>query len=711
MYIKDPRCFINRELSWLEFNMRVLEEGKDRNNLLFERLKFLAITSSNLDEFFMVRVSGILELCDSGYAKPDAAGLTPMEQLDLISNKIHNLVSVQYKILNKIIIPELEREGFLFRKIVELTYKQEKFIKDYYLNNVYPVLTPMAIDQARPFPVLLNKSLNIIVALDSDDDEDMHYAVVQIPSVLPRILELPSDVVEGSNREFVLLEDVVKMNIQHLFEGHKVLKSRCFRLTRDSDFDIDESDSIDLLNEIEQSIKKRRWGEPVRLEIEKDMELELLDYLKDSLKYNGTDIYHINGFIDLTLFFGFYKISGTQGYKNETLKPQQIPELMDRDIFDAIKEKDILLHHPYQSFQYVIDFIKKAANDPKVLAIKQTLYRVSGNSPIINALIEAASNGKQVTVLVELKARFDEENNIVWARKLEKAGCHVVYGLIGLKTHCKLCLVVRKEDDGIHRYIHLGTGNYNDSTAKVYTDLGIFTCKESFGSDVSALFNVLTGYSNPPKWRKLAVAPESLRNMLQTWIDNEIQWAKDGGDGEIMIKVNSVVDSKIIQSLYRASMEGVKIKMIVRGICCIRPNIEGISENISIISIVDRYLEHSRIYYFKNGGDPKIFLSSADLMPRNLDKRIEVAFPVEQKDLKERVLKIFEVSFADTIKARKLNADGSYERKDARGKGKIQSQLVFQKKAEEEVQKYNEKKEEERKLYIPIQSEYEQEGE
>lgn len=666
--------FFNRELSWLDFNARVLEEAQDRNNPVFERLKFLAITASNLDEFFMVRVSGLLTLVESGYDKPDFAGLTPSMQLKAISDKVHDFVSVQYNCLNRSLLPALTKAGYRFVKPRDVSAEKKDYIWNYFRSTLFPILTPMAIDKSRPFPLLLNRSLNIIVRLEQpEEDSDDIYAVVQVPSVESRVLELPGS---GGERDFVLLEDIIKLYLPHLFQGYTVLGSYCFRITRNSDLEIHD-DSDDLLIEIERSLRNRKWGEPNRLEAEKGIDAETLGYLCAALEFDDDDVYIINGMLDLTMFFSFY------GKGAKTLKdaPAFSCPPMDFEsrgsVFDAIYQKDMLVHHPYESFDCVVRFVEEAAADPNVLAIKQTLYRVSGHSPIIQALINAAISGKQVTVLVELQARFDEENNIVWARKLEQAGCHVVYGFPGLKTHCKICLVVRREEARIQRYVHLGTGNYNDSTAKIYTDFSFFTRRETFGSDVSALFNTLTGYSEPPEWKKISVAPTSLRETLESWIENEIELAKNDIGGRIVIKVNSLVDKGMIEALYRASAAGVAVELIVRGICCLKPGVAGLSDNIRVISIVGRLLEHSRVFMFANGGNARIFLSSADLMPRNLDRRVEIAFPVEQEDLKARIAETLGVMLNDNTKARVLDEDGVYIRADRGRKKHANSQLHF----------------------------------
>lgn len=681
---ENPKFYFNRELSWLEFNSRVLEEAQDRKNLIFERLKFLAITASNLDEFFMVRVSGLIDKHDDGVTETDIAGLSPAEQLQKISEKVHDLTNKQYSVLNRSILPTLEKESTFILTYKQLSAKQQDFVKKYFESTVFPILTPMAVDKSRPFPLLMNKSLNIIVELENK--EDSIFAVVKVPTVIPRILELPAT---ESKRKFIFMENIIKEFIEQLFAGNKVRNSYTFRITRDAEFNIGKENANDLLQEIEESIKKRERGVPVRLEVEKNISKNCLKFLKKRLNLEEEKIYQISGPIDLTAFFAFTSLEGYEHLKNNSLAPQPVLEFENTGVFDAIRKKDILVHHPYDSFECVTNFVKTAANDPKVLAIKQTLYRVSGRSPIVSALIQAAENGKQVTVLVELQARFDEENNILWAKKLEKAGCHVIYGLSGLKTHCKICLVVRKESDGIHRYLHLGTGNYNDSTAKVYTDMGYFTCKESFGKDVSTLFNVLTGYSHLKNFQKLAVAPRSLKEVFLQHIEKETSNAMEGKEAHIIAKMNSLVDKDIIKALYEASSAGVKIKLIIRGICCLRSGMEGISENITVVSIIDRFLEHSRIYYFENRGNPTIFLSSADLMPRNLERRVEIAFPIEDENLKQDIIEILNITLSDTMKLRVQQSDGTYEKVDRRGKEAVRSQLLFHTIACKKTEAYN----------------------
>lgn len=665
----------NRELSWIDFNNRVLEEAVKKDNPIMERCNFLSITASNLDEFFMVRVAGVLDRIHHGTKTTDASGLTPSQIMKRLSEKIHEFARRQYDCYNRSIIPTLRSARMFFPEIQELDAQQLEFVSNYFHREVFPVLTPMAVDTSRPFPHLANKSLNIAVRLTNVNDEEF-FALVQVPSILPRFLELPYE----NGRAFILLEKVIALHLNELFELYNIKQYDAFRITRDSDLDIDE-DTEDLMEEIKKSIRKRKKGDPVRLEFSKKCNKEIREFLVDSLNVTEREIYIQKGPLDLTFLSKFSKIQGCENMRFEPIVPVNPPADFCGcdDIFKAIREKDRLVHHPYESFEVVIKFVKKAAVDPKVLAIKQTLYRVSGNSPIVAALIKAAENGKQVTVLVELKARFDEENNIQWANKLEKAGCHVIYGLTGLKTHCKICLVVRRDDDGIRRYIHMGTGNYNDSTARFYTDIGMFTCREEYGVDASSLFNVLTGYSVPPEYNKFIVAPRGMRKFFETMILNETKNAKLGLPANITAKVNSLVDPDIINMLYDASNAGVKIDLIVRGVCCLVPQVKGFSENIRVISIVGQLLEHSRIFIFENNGTPLYYMGSADWMQRNLDKRVELVFPVEDEDLKKRVREIVSVTFKDTVNARIQLENMTYISVNKCGKKRLNCQKYFSK--------------------------------
>ena len=669
-----PKYFINRELSWLEFNERVLEEAKDNSNPLFERLKFASIASSNLDEFFMTRVAPLKDIVVAKVEKLDSSGLTPTEQLEKISLRIHKMVYDQYSCYNRSLKQSLKKENITILKPNDLNAEQKQYIDDYYLRNIHPVLTPMVVDNSRPFPLVLNKTLNLAVLLKGKK-ESIVFGTIQVPSVLERLIKIPN---ERNKRTFIFLEDIIKMNIHNLFNGHAILAMGCYRITRNADLSFDEEEAIDLLEAVEESLKQRKWGNAIRLEFINGMDSELLNILKKELDLSEEDTYEINGPLDLSFLMKLSNIDGFENLKYEPINPQNpIVFSEDKDMFEVISKGDVLLHHVYESFSPVVNLVKKAAVDPDVLAIKQTLYRVSGHSPIIEALANAAENGKQVTVLLELKARFDEQNNIHWAKRLEEAGCHVIYGFVGLKTHCKALLIVRKEEDGIKRYVHFGTGNYNDVTAKMYTDLGLFTSNPYYGADASALFNMLSGHSDPKNMYKTAIAPINLREKFLSMIKIETENAKYGKKAKIIIKVNSLVDKEIIEELYKASMAGVKIDLIVRGICCLRPKIPGISEGITVRSIVGRFLEHSRIYYFYNDGNEYIYLSSADLMHRNLNRRVELLFPIEDEKAKEKIKNILDISLKDTVKARLLNSDGTYVRIDKRHKEVINSQMYF----------------------------------
>ena len=689
--------FYNRELSWLGFNYRVLSEARDKNIPLMERLKFLSITASNLDEFFMIRVASLKDMVHAKYTKKDIAGLTPKEQLAIISTGTHELVEKQYNTYNRSFLPALKHNGLtIVTQYEALNAEQAEYVDRYFMREVYPVLTPMAVDSSRPFPLIRNKSLNIAALLmDKKRKDTIDFATVQVPSVLPRIVTIPSEK-EGETC-IILLEQIIEKNIQKLFLNYKVLDATPYRVMRNADLTIDEDEAADLLIEIERQLKKRQWGEAIRLEVEQGIDKRLLKILKKELQIQQEDIFTIRGPLDLTFLMKVYGMEGFDHLKEEPYTPQPPKGLdMDGDLFEQIRQKDILLHHPYETFDPVVNFVRLAAKDPDVLAIKQTLYRVSSNSPIIASLAQAAENGKQVTVLVELKARFDEENNIVWARKLEKAGCHVIYGLVGLKTHSKITLVVRREEEGIRRYVHLGTGNYNDSTAKLYTDMGMFTCKRAYGEDATAVFNMLSGYSEPLSWNKLALAPTWLRTRFVELINRERDYAAMGKPARIVAKMNSLCDAGIINALYEASAAGVQIELIIRGICCLKQGVPGMSETIQVRSIVGTFLEHSRIFYFENDGSPEIYMGSADWMPRNLDKRVEILFPVEDPDLKKEIIHILHTQLADNTKAHLLQPDGlidpekdglvkvyggCYKKADRRGHAGVCSQMQFCKEA------------------------------
>lgn len=655
--LTKPEYFYNRELSWLKFNLRVLKEAMVKETPLLERLKFIAISASNLDEFFMVRVAGLWSNFDSGVEKRDASGMSVHEQLVAISQAAHEQVRTQTKSLIAL-MAEMDAVKLHFRRVKDLSELGKDWLEEYYREVVFPVLTPMAVDASRPFPFLANKTLNLAVELIKADGEHS-MGLIQVPSVLDRIVEVEPE----GKRTFVFLEDIIASHCHDLFKGCHILDMVSFRVTRDSDLDLEEDDSVDLMKEVEESLRKRKRGAAVRLEIFKTNNNRIKKFLEENLDVTEMEVYEINGPLDPTCFFKFIGMKGMWPWLYEPFVPQRPLELPDdSDLFAAIRENDILLHHPYESFDPVVKLVSDAADDPQVLAIKQTLYRVSGNSPIVAALARAAENGKQVTVLVELKARFDEENNILWARRLEKAGCHVIYGLVGLKTHAKIILIVRKEDNGIKRYLHLGTGNYNDSTAKLYTDLGLMTANDEFGSDASAFFNLLSGYSEPPVWNKLVMAPLGLREKIYALIDNEIAMVRAGREGHIIAKMNSLIDQPVIQKLYEASAAGVHIDLIVRGICGLRTGIEGISDNITVRSIVGRQLEHSRIFWFANGGEEQLYLSSADWMPRNLNDRVELFFPVETEEHIHRIKTLLDLYLRDNVGAHMMQSNGSYRR-------------------------------------------------
>ncbi len=723
----NPAYYTNRELSWLDFNYRILDEARDKENPLFERLKFLSITASNLDEFFMVRVASLKDMSEGGYSGHDIAGMTADQQLSAVQKKCHEFMERQYSTLMRSLVPSLRSNNMevLFDH-ESLTKQQADYCDRYFDEVIFPVLTPMAMDSSRPFPLVRNKTLNIgalisrkpeaapegsIEAMvqenltrtgervarkaakdngkDSKDGKEIDlkdgtmFATVQVPSVLPRVIEIPCTM-EGT-RTGILLEEIIERNMGKLFSGYHVVCANAYRITRNADMTLDEDDADDLLDEIQKKLRKRQWGEVIRFEYEDGMDKKLFKILKREFGVGADAIYKISGPLDLTFLMKLYGMKGFENLKEKPYVPQPVPALMNlpegTNLFDAIREKDIFLSHPYETFDPVVNFISSAADDPDVLAIKMTLYRVSGHSPIVAALARAAENGKQVTALVELKARFDEENNIQWAEMLEKAGCHVIYGLVGLKTHSKIALVVRKEEDGIRRYVHLATGNYNDSTAKLYTDCGIMTASPAYGEDATAVFNMLSGYSEPKHWNRLSLAPIWLRSKLNALIDREILHAKAHENAHIIAKMNALCDPGIIAKLYEASAAGVKIELIVRGICCLKVGIPGISENITVRSIVGRFLEHARIFWFANGEHQEIYMASADWMPRNLNRRVEIMFPLEDADSARAAKHILDVQLADTMKAHVLRPDNTYEKVDRRGKVLIGAQATLMKEA------------------------------
>lgn len=694
--------FTNRELSWLEFNARVLNEARDKSLPLFERLKFLSITASNLDEFFMIRVASLKDMVHAKYTKRDISGMTPEMQLQAISAKTHELCNVQYNTYNRSFLPALHKEHLnIITNYENLNKEQANFVDDYFKRDIYPVLTPMAVDSSRPFPLIKNKTLNIGALIADEKENTIDFATVQVPSVLPRFVMIPSE--NKEDMTLILLEQIIEKNIQKLFLNYKVICAYPYRIMRNADLTIEEDEAADLLKEIQKQLKKRQWGEVIRLEIEDGVDKRLLKRLKKEFNIPDEDIYKIPGPLDLTFLMKVYGIEGFDHLKNKPYVPQPVKWLNhEEDIFTQIRRHDIVLHHPYQTFDPVVDFVRQAAKDPNVLAIKQTLYRVSSHSPIIASLAEAAENGKQVSVLVELKARFDEENNIIWAKMLEKAGCHVIYGLVGLKTHSKITLVVRRDEDGIRRYVHLGTGNYNDSTAKLYTDMGLLTCANPIGEDATAVFNMLSGYSEPERWNKLIVAPLWIRDRFYELIHREMANAQEGKPARIVAKMNSLCDKDIISALYEASAAGVKIDLIIRGICCLKVGIPGISENITVRSIVGNFLEHSRIFYFYNNGFEEVYMGSADWMPRNLDKRVEIIFPVEDEQCKQEVMEVLTIQLEDTMKARILKPDDTYERIDLRGKNHLCAQDYFCQKAIAEAKEKEAEVTEKPRVFEPL---------
>lgn len=663
--LADPSLYINRELSWLEFNRRVLEEAQDRTVPLLERVKFLAIFSSNLDEFFMVRVGGLQQKVQSGIARGSGGDqIPPHEQLRLIAAGVRDLVRDQYECLREI-LPALAASGIVIRPLKEIGSEDRKHLRTVFREQIFPVLTPLAVDPGHPFPHLLNKSLNLAVLLRRGGDPDPLYAVVQVPSVLPRFLALPESTEEKAPKHaFVPLEDVIHLHLGDLFPGMEIESAVPFRVTRDSEFEIDD-EAEDLLRAVEDSVKKRRRGHASRLEIDNAASTDLETFLTTALDLHPDDVTRVDGLLDLTSLFQIYGLPGFAELKDPPFVPAPVKEFAQApSLWAAIRGKDILVHHPYESFAPVVEFIEAAAADDRVLAIKQTLYRTSSDSQIVIALQRAADRGKQVTAVIELKARLDEERNIRWAKELEKSGVHVVFGFVGLKTHCKVALVVRRDEDNIiRRYVHLGTGNYNPNTARLYTDLGFFTSRPEFADDVTLLFNHLTGYAELPQYRKLILAPSRMQNFMIERIDREAANAAAGKPAKILAKVNGLLEPAIVQALYRASMAKVPIHIVCRGVCALRPGVPGLSETIRVTSVVDRFLEHSRIYYFENAGEPEVYIGSADLMDRNLSRRVEVIFPIEQADLKTRLIdEILMTSVRDTVKARELQHDGTYHR-------------------------------------------------
>ncbi len=676
----NTSLYVNRELSWIDFNQRVLEEALNPEaHPLLERVKFISIFSSNLDEYFMIRVAGIEDQYQAGIQDRTIDGYTPAEQLEKIRTMVLQQLTQRNECFYNNLLPAMQKEGIEFLRVAELSATRQRALSNFFRKEIYPVLTPLAFDTGHPFPFMSNLSLNLAIELEDEEGGSLKFARVKVPSILPRLLQLND--IKGFNDDdgiirFIWLEDLIENNLAHLFPKMKITKSHLFRLIRDADIEIEEDEAGDLLKTIEKGLRSRRYGKVVRLDITPAMPQSVRKLLMKNLDVAQRNVYEINGALGLSCLIDLLKIERPD-LKDEPFVPKnRLEEKFSGDIFGAIKAKDQLLYHPYDSFQTVVDFINQAAADPDVLSIKQTLYRVGSNSPIVQALMNAAERGKQVAVLVELKARFDEGNNIIWARALEDVGAHVSFGLPGLKTHAKLTLVVRREQKKLKRYLHLGTGNYNPATGKIYTDYSLFIANEQLANEVAELFNTLTGYSKHTDYKKLLVSPINTRKRLIEMIDREVEWCKKEGKGRIIMKMNSIVDPKTIQALYRASCEGVQIDLIVRGICSLKPGIPGISDNIRVISIIGRFLEHSRAYYFNNGGKEELYLGSADIMQRNLDDRIETLFPVLDKTLVQRVKGDLQLLLTDNVKAWEMNPDGSYT-KINNDEPKVNSQALF----------------------------------
>ncbi|NTU58748.1 MAG: polyphosphate kinase 1 [Chlorobiaceae bacterium] len=675
----DPSHYVNRELSWMDFNQRVLQEAiDDGSHPLLERVKFVSIFSSNLDEFFMIRVAGLDEQCAAGIMDRTVDGLTPLETVEKIRQRVIEHLQQRNDCFFQDICPELEKRGIEFISASMLSPSQQSILQDYFREEIYPVLTPLAFDTGHPFPFMSNLSLNLAIELKDEESGTEKFARVKVPGILPRILRL--DEVQGLDFEddrirLMWLEELIEHNLSQLFPKMRIMQCHPFRIIRDADIEIEEDEAGDLLESIEQGIRSRRYGKVVRLDITPDMPVSIRKLLMNNLEVYERNVYEIGGVLGMSSVIELLKIDRPE-LKDEPFVPSNPMEARP-NIFSALRAQDVLLHHPYDSFNPVVDLVWQAARDPDVLSIKQTLYRIGSNSPVVEALMFAVEQGKQVAVLVELKARFDEENNIVWARALEDVGAHVVYGLPGLKTHAKLTLIVRREHGRLCHYLHLGTGNYNPVTAKIYTDYSYFTTNRALADDVSELFNSLTGYSKNRKYRSLIVSPVNTRKRIMEMIQREVDWQKREGCGRIVLKMNALVDEEIISALYGASVAGVRIDLIIRGICCLKPGMPGVSENIRVISVIGRFLEHSRVYCFNNGGTAELFLGSADFMPRNLDKRVETIFPVVDRRLVESVKADLEMILSDNVKSWEMNADGTFSRRKRHGRTGIDSQRYF----------------------------------
>lgn len=681
--LESSELYFNRELSWLEFNDRVLREGLSNDLPLLERLKFLAIVSSNLDEFFMVRVGGLTQARAAGVRRRDPSGMTPSQQLAAIHSRAHRMVEEQAEGIRQA-LTALADEGLRVCRLQDWTDRQRGWLRSYFAKEILPVLTPLAVAELNPYPLLPGLQLHVAAVLSSEHNDEPEEKIVDIPvpSQFHRFISVPAD--EGVH--LVCLEDVIAANVGALFPGYKVLATCVFRITRDADVAIQDDDASDLLVAVEEAVLDRRRRAAVRLEVSAEPDRRLRTWLLDWLQVRRDEVYEIDGLIDATALWQIVGQPGFERLKSPDWPPQPPRDLLGSDdLWETLLERDVMLFHPYESFDPVVQLLAQAAEDPRVLAVKQTLYRTSGDSPIVQALERAAENGKEVTVLVELKARFDEARNVNWARRLEDAGCHVIYGIVGLKTHAKALLIVRREAQRIRRYVHLSTGNYNDRTARLYSDIGLMTCNRDVTADVAAFFNLLTGYSEVVGWLKLAIAPTGLRQRVVDLIDREIQASSPNQPGLIMAKVNSLEDTGVCRALYRASQAGVKVLLNVRGVCTLRPGVEGVSDNIEVTSIIDRFLEHARIFYFRNGGHEEVYLSSADWMRRNLSKRLEILFPIIDPELRQRTINLLNVFFADNVKARRLLPDGAYERVVRKGKA-VRAQEHFYREAVAAVQ-------------------------
>jgi polyphosphate kinase len=676
---RDTSLFINRELSWLAFNERVLEEASDSSVPLLERVKFAAIAASNLDEFFMVRVAGLKRAVENEETAPDPSGLTPLQQLTKVADRVRQMTSGLGRLVNEELLPALDKPGIRILPWSALSAAQASTLGSFFRESIMPVLTPLAIDVSRPFPLLASLSLNLALLLDGESPEGpARLAIVQVPPGLNRMVRVPG----STEFDFVLLEEIIQAHVSQLFPGQQLREVAPIRLARDSELELDDEGARTHLENVEHELKRRRRSDVVRLEIAGSPSAELITLLQEQLDIESDDVYVVIGALDLRVLFGLVELPGFDALRDPPLEAVNVLAGDDRSIFEILDERDVLLHHPYESFEPVMALLAAAADDPDVLAIKMTLYRVGTGSPIVASLRRAAEANKQVTVLVELTARFDEERNIRWARALEEAGAHVIYGVRGYKTHAKMCLIVRRSAQGLRRYLHLGTGNYNERTARVYTDFGLMTSSRPLCEDASAVFNAISGYSDPPRLKKAMMAPTGLRTRLLKLIDRERRRAESGQPAEIVAKMNSLVDVEIIEALYAASRSGVKIRLNVRGVCTLRPCLGGTSENIDVVSIVDRFLEHSRVYLFHNGGDEDVYVGSADWMPRNLDRRIELMFPVDDPAARQKVIFALRAMFRDTVKARWLGADGAYRRRRPRaGETKCRVQQLLQEEA------------------------------